>query len=97
MWGPIGHKLGGLYSFYSPCYDGSTSDRQIVERSGLKMKCESGDTIIADRGFTVQALMTPYNIKVLIPHFTKGKSFAPDIVFKDRKLSKFGESMLKER
>ncbi|XP_062601204.1 uncharacterized protein LOC134262898 [Saccostrea cucullata] len=36
----IGCTPGGLISFISPAYSGSTSDRQIVERSSLKNLCD---------------------------------------------------------
>lgn len=41
----IGATPGGLISYISPAYGGSTSDRQIVERSPLTNICEPGDSI----------------------------------------------------
>ncbi|OXU27579.1 hypothetical protein TSAR_017045 [Trichomalopsis sarcophagae] len=60
----VGCTPGGLISYCSPAYGGSTSDRKIVERSDLMQKCESGDLVMADRCFTVQDIFAPYNITV---------------------------------
>ena len=45
----------GVVTYVSPAYGGSTSDRQIIERSELLKdgKFESGDSIMADRGIMV--------------------------------------------
>ncbi|XP_041971329.1 uncharacterized protein LOC121727505 isoform X2 [Aricia agestis] len=55
----------------------------------LKQKNPSGDTILADRGFTVQDNMfADRNISVRIPTFLKGKSQLPGLtVIKDRELA----------
>ena len=59
----------GLVSFVSPAYGGSTSDRQIVECSGLPSLCESGDSVMADKGFVVLDMFAPFNVQVKIPTF----------------------------
>lgn len=85
----IGSTPGGLISYHSPAYGGSTSDRQIIERSDLMKKCDSGDLVLADRGFVVQDIFAPHNITVATPTFTKGKGYLPHkTVMKDRLLSK---------
>ena len=45
----IGCTPSGLVSYISPAYGGCTSDRQIVERSNLPFRCDSGDSIMADK------------------------------------------------
>ena len=35
----------------SPAYEGSISDRKLVQVSGLLDKLETGDEIMADKGF----------------------------------------------
>ncbi|CAH4034428.1 unnamed protein product [Pieris brassicae] len=47
----VGITPGGLISFCSEGYGGSTSDCQITERSSLLDLCEEKDAIMADRGF----------------------------------------------
>lgn len=50
----IGSTPGGLLSYCSEGFGGSTSDRQMIERSILINICDDGDSIMADRGFNVQ-------------------------------------------
>lgn len=65
----VGATPGGLGSYVSPSYGGSTSDRQICERSLLMTKCDHGDSIMADKGFNVQDLFAPYDVSINIPTF----------------------------
>ena len=66
----------GLVSFVSEAYVGSTSDRQICERSELMTKpmISAGDSIMADRGFNVQDLFANRNVHMNIPSFLKGRA-----------------------
>ena len=52
----VGSSPGGMISHIPDAYGGSSSDRQLVERSDLAQKCHSGDSIMADKGFNVQDL-----------------------------------------
>lgn len=70
----VGASPGGLVSFCSDAYGGSSSDRQIVERSQLMMMCDQGDSIMADKGFNVQDLFDPKDIKINIPSFFSKKN-----------------------
>ena len=54
-------------SYISDAYGGSTSDRQIVDRSSLKRDCDTGNSIMADKGFDVQDIFAPYDVTVNIP------------------------------
>ncbi|KYN00652.1 hypothetical protein ALC62_08567, partial [Cyphomyrmex costatus] len=75
-------------SYISSAYAGSVSDRAIVERSNLTKKTEPGDSIMADRGFTVQDLFAPIYVSINIPAFLKGKTQLPGLtLLKDRKLA----------
>jgi len=69
----IGMTPGGLISYISPAYGGSTSDRQIIERSSLASICNSGDSIMADKGFNVQDIFAGYNVHLNIPTFLNKK------------------------
>lgn len=84
----FGGTPGGLMSYCSHAYGGSTSDRAIVERCDLLDKCEEGDTIMADRGFIVNDLCANKGIKLNIPTFMRGRSQLPsNTVLKDRNLA----------
>lgn len=67
----VGGTPGGLISYVSESYSGSTTDRQVVERGDLPQKCDFGDSILADKGFTVQDLFSPYGVKINMPSFFK--------------------------
>lgn len=84
----IGATPGGLVSFISPVYGGSTSDRQIVERCNLTSICDPGDSIMADKGFNVQDLFAPMDVAINMPAFFKKKNrLSGKVVLRDRKLS----------
>ena len=54
----VGITPAGSVSFVSQLYDGSLSDREIVERSGLlnPRMFDDGDEIMADKGFNIRDL-----------------------------------------
>ncbi|XP_033759277.1 uncharacterized protein LOC117341516 [Pecten maximus] len=84
----IGCTPGGLINFISPAYCGSTSDRQIVERSDLKNMCNPGDSLMADKGFNVQDIFAPRDVTINIPSFFKKKNrMSGKAVIQDRKIS----------
>lgn len=83
-----GSTPGGLVSYVSDAYGGSTSDRQIVERSTLTMMCEPGDSIMADKGFNVQDLFMHRDVVINIPSFfSKKNRMSGATVLKDRKIA----------
>ena len=84
----IGITPGGLCSFISHAYGGSTSDRQIVERSALSVLCDPGDSIMSDKGFDVQDLFIPFDVAVNIPtFFSKKNQMTGKSVLRDRKIA----------
>ena len=70
----VGATPGGLVSYVSPAYGGSTSDRQIIERSTVPSKCDPGDSIMADKGFDVQDIFALYDVAINIPSFFRKKN-----------------------
>jgi hypothetical protein len=77
-----------MVSYVSPAYGGSTSDRQIVERSNLTTKLNPTDSIMADKGFDVQDIFAAMDVNVNIPTFFKKKNrMSGEIVLKDRAVS----------
>jgi hypothetical protein len=84
----VGSSPGGLVSFVSPAYGGSTSDRQIVERGNLVDICDPTDSVMADKGFNVQDLFCTQNFTINIPTFFRKKNrMSGEIVVKDRKIA----------
>jgi hypothetical protein len=67
--GLIGIAPSGAITFISQLYTGSISDREIVIRSGfLDQAFVDGDTVMADKGFTIQDLL-PLGTTLNIPPF----------------------------
>ncbi|XP_074662884.1 uncharacterized protein LOC141915296 [Tubulanus polymorphus] len=88
----VGISPRGVVSYVSESYAGSTSDRQIIERSQLCSNTSkyfsSNDSIMADRGIMVQDLFATKNIKVNTPTLLKGKSqLEPEQVVHDRRVA----------
>ena len=84
----VGITPGGLCSYVSLAYGGSTSDRQIMERSTMPQDCDCGDSMMADKGFDVQDIFTPYGITINSPTFFKTKNrMSAKSVFDDHKIA----------
>ena len=56
-----------VLTLVSEAYDGSISDRKLVELNGLLEKLEAVDEVMADKGFTIQDLRIPYGIFLNMP------------------------------
>ena len=75
--GLIGLSPGGAITFISQLYTGSISDREIVVRSGLlDLPLDENDSIMADKGFTIQDLL-PLGVSLNIPPFLGSSSQMP--------------------
>ena len=75
--GLIGIRPGGAITFISQLYTGSISDREIVARSGfLDLPFEDNDSVMADKGFTIQDLL-PMGVSFNIPPFLGSSSQMP--------------------
>ena len=80
------HQTPGRFvSFISTCFGGSTSDQQICERSALSTLCDSGHSVMVDKGFNVHDLFAPSNVTINIPTFFHKKNrMTGKTVLKDR-------------
>ena len=75
--GFIGISPGGAITFISQLYTGSISDREIVVRSGLlDLPFQEKDSIMADKGFTIQDLL-PLGVSLNIPPFLGSSAQMP--------------------
>lgn len=84
----VGVTPGGLTSFVSEAYGGSSSDRQLVERTTLTTLCDPKDSIMADKGFNVQDIFAVRDVQINIPaFFKKNNKLSPETRQKDRKIA----------
>lgn len=61
----------GRITFISELYDGSISDVEIVQRYGILEKDlkDESDSLMANKGFTVENLLKPLGVSLNIPAF----------------------------
>ena len=57
----------GAISFVPKLFGGSISDRELFEKSGLLEMLEPGDSVMADRGFTIADLLHTKGVTLNIP------------------------------
>ena len=82
----LGISLDGTFTFVSHLYEGSISDVSLVEQCGLLSRFERGDSVMADKGFEFQHLLTGLRVRLNIPPFRQGqRQFTPDEVMKTKK------------
>ncbi|KAL5010708.1 hypothetical protein ScPMuIL_013013 [Solemya velum] len=84
----VGISPSGHVTFVSDLWGGGISDKQITKQSGLIELCESGDAIMADKGFLISDLTTPRGVKLIIPPFKKAhKAFSAREVQNTREIA----------
>ena len=72
--GLIGISPSGAITFVSSLFSGSISDKELTRQSGILALLEKSDSIMADRGFDIEADLIPLGVKLNIPPFLKGKT-----------------------
>ncbi|XP_072140499.1 uncharacterized protein [Dermacentor andersoni] len=74
----IGISPHGVLTFVSELFTGCTSDRECVEKSGsLDLKFDTGDSVMADKGFKIKDLLQSKKVMLNIPPFLMHGQFAP--------------------
>lgn len=71
--GLVGITPNVSVSFISKLYTGSISDREVVKRCGFLDLLEDGDGVMADKGFTIEDLLSPLKCSLNIPPFLSQK------------------------
>ena len=71
--GLVGIAPNGVLTFVSDLYGGHCSDKIIFEHCGILQLLEEGDSVMADRGFKIQALLAPRKVYLNIPPFMRSK------------------------
>ena len=78
----------GTITFVSHLYEGSITDVDLVEQSGLLSLLEAGDSVMADKGFGIPHLLSSFGVRLNIPPFRRGeRAFSPDNVVKTKKIA----------
>jgi hypothetical protein len=76
--GLVGISPGGAITFVSQLYTGCISDREIVIRSGiLDLPFDNLDTVMADKGFTIEDLL-PLGVTLNLPPFLGSSAQMPE-------------------
>lgn len=63
----------GCLSFVSKLYGGSVSDREVTQKCGFLDLLEPGDSVMADKGFTIADLLEQRGASLNIPPFLEKK------------------------
>ena len=84
----VGISPDGTMMYISHLYEGSMSDVDLVQQCGLLTLLESGDSVMADKGFDIQHLLSGLGVRLNIPPFRRGEQqFTPDDVMKTKKIA----------
>ena len=79
----------GAIVYVSDLYEGSISDRAIVEKSGFLNHINHGDLILADRGFLIEDLLNARQARLNIPPFLgKREKFTAQEELETRRIAK---------
>ena len=70
----VGVAPNAVITFVSPLYPGSISDKEIVSKSGFLKHLQTGDLILADKGFLIESIV-PTGVAVNIPPFLNNGKF----------------------
>ena len=83
----IGITPSGAVSFISSLYEGSISDRNIFIESAILEKLETGDFVMADKGFNVADLLDIRGMKLNIPPRKNGDQFTESELLATRRIA----------
>ena len=72
--GLVGISPSGAVVFVSDLFPGFISDKELTRRCGILNLLESGDSVMADRGFDVEEDLALLGVKLNIPPFLRGKA-----------------------
>jgi DDE superfamily endonuclease/Helix-turn-helix of DDE superfamily endonuclease len=83
----IGCSPNGVPVFVSDLYGGSLSDKGIVSASGFLEQLESGDLVLADKGFELYDILPP-GVALNIPCFLTKNQFTLNETIQNRAISR---------
>ena len=64
-----------MVTFSSLLVTGSISNKEITKISGILPLLESGDEVVANKGFVIEDLLSGVGAKLIIPHFKRSAQF----------------------
>ncbi|CAN7946346.1 unnamed protein product [Ixodes hexagonus] len=70
----IGIAPQGVITFISKGWGGRTSDKELTETCGILENLLLGDSVLADRGFTIADSVGLFCARLEIPAFTRGRA-----------------------
>ena len=84
----IGIAPHGAVTFVSSLYTGCMSDVEITKLCGIIDLLEEGDTVMADKGFTIEKLVQEKSASLNIPPFLQScRQFTPSDVSKTQEIA----------
>ena len=83
----VGCANNGAVTYCSPGYPGSTSDKSIIQHSGILNHLIAGDLILADKGFLIADII-PQGVSLNIPSFLANPKFTDNEIVQSRKNSR---------
>ena len=85
----IGIAPHGLVTFVSKLYTGCMSDVEITKLCGLVDLLECNDSVMADKGFTIDKILKEKNVSLNIPPFlSTSQTFTPAQVSETQEIAK---------
>ena len=82
----IGVSPNAVVTYVSNLYPGSTSDRIIVENSGILHNFMAGDLILADKGFLVADIL-PAGVSINVPPFLEHGKFTKSEIIATKQIA----------
>ena len=83
----IGITPSGTICFVSKLYGGSISDRELTQKSGLLDLLQPGDSIMADKGFTIADLTERHGVTLNIPPMKHDDQFTERELLTTRRIA----------
>ena len=80
----IGISPHGSVTFISSLFSGCISDVEITKVCGILNLLEPGNSVMADKGFTIAKVLSEKNVGLIIPHFLSARGqFSSNEIFEN--------------
>lgn len=83
----LGIAPNGSIVYCSDAYPGSTSDKEITKHCGIIEQLQTGDLVLADKGFLISDIMPP-GVQVNIPPFLMAPQFTQSEAQESRNIAR---------